>query len=222
MRRVLEPEWMDDPDLDPDLHDAALRGLARINAVSGTASALWPAVAEAALAVGASPDRPLRLLDVACGGGDVMAALRRRADRVGLCLDCVGVDLSPRADGGAARCVDVTRDDLPGGFDAALSTLFLHHLDEPTAAAVLRRMAAAAPRVWISDLRRGRGAWLTAWLGTRCLSRSPVVHRDGPQSVAAGWTAAELAELADAAGLAGARIRRRPPGRLELRWEGMA
>ena len=43
--RRLQPELMDQPDLDADQHVEALRGLQRINIVSRSAMILWPAIA---------------------------------------------------------------------------------------------------------------------------------------------------------------------------------
>src|SRR5918912_1375115 len=82
-RRLLRPEVMDQPGLDPRRHAHALRGLARINFWSGSAGILWPDLA--ALARETAP-RPLRVLDVATGGGDVPIRLWRRARRAGLDL----------------------------------------------------------------------------------------------------------------------------------------
>lgn len=50
------------------------------------------------------------------------------------------------------------------------------------------------------------------------LSRSPVVHFDGPASVRAAYTPAELRALADQAGLAGATVRPVFPCRMLLTW----
>ena len=74
----------------------------------------------------------------------------------------------------------------------------------------------------VLDLRRGRAAWAATWLGVRLLSRSAVVHHDGPVSVAAGWTRAELEAAAREAGLSGARVRRSFPMRWALTWPGTA
>ena len=54
----------------------------------------------------------------------------------------------------------------------------------------------ARRQVVISDLRRSRSGFVIAWIGTRLLSRSPVVHYDGPVSVRAAWTIRELAGFA--------------------------
>ncbi len=80
-QRRCVPEVMDQPDLDPRLHAQALQGLARLNFWSGSARILWPPLS--ALARRLRP-RPLRVLDLATGGGDVPVRLWRRASRAGL------------------------------------------------------------------------------------------------------------------------------------------
>jgi hypothetical protein len=114
---------------------------------------------------------------------------------------------------------DALREPLPAGYDAVVSSLFLHHLTEPQAVELLRQMAAAAGRlVLVNDLMRSRAGYLLAWVGTRLLSRSPVVHFDGPRSVEGAFTVAEARALAEQAGLAGAVVGRRWPCRYLLSW----
>ena len=79
-RRHRQAEVMDQPDLDLARHLLALRGLERINFWSGSAGILWPTVRTALRQAG----RPLRLLDVATGAGDVPIRLWQRARRAGL------------------------------------------------------------------------------------------------------------------------------------------
>src|SRR5262245_8000689 len=92
-RRRRRPECMDQPGLEARHHLEALRGLERINLLSGSAGILWPSIRALYLE---SP-RALRLLDVATGAGDVALRLWRRARRAGLPLEVEGCDLSPRA-----------------------------------------------------------------------------------------------------------------------------
>src|SRR6476469_8228362 len=87
------PELMDDPALDPGEHRRALAGLARLNAVSNSAGVLWPPIKRLAKELG----RPVRVLDVATGSGDVPRALLARAKRAGVALEAVGCDISPTA-----------------------------------------------------------------------------------------------------------------------------
>lgn len=84
---------------------------------------------------------------------------------------------------------------------------------------LLAAMKAAAGRlVLVSDLVRGRLNLGLVTAACRALSRSPVVHFDGPASVRAAYTPAELRALADQAGLAGATVRPVFPCRMVLTW----
>jgi hypothetical protein len=78
--RVRVPELMDDPDLDRDLHEAALDALTRINKVSGVAGRVWHEARELHAETGA----PVRIFDVACGRGDVLMAVAMRAKGAGV------------------------------------------------------------------------------------------------------------------------------------------
>ena len=222
------PEIMDQPGLDPAEHAAALRALGRVNALSRAGSALWPAIARLARRC---RDEPLRVLDVASGGGDVPISLARRAVRTGLPVRVEGCDISPRAtafaraealaQGVAVRFFewDVRGGPLPEGYDVLTCSLFLHHLDEAEAVDLLARMSQAARRlVLVDDLVRSRLGHALAWVGCRLLSNSPVVRHDGPVSVSAAFTPAEAAALAGRAGLAGARVNRHWPQRFLLSW----
>ncbi len=225
--RHLQPEWMDRPDLDEGRHRDALCGLERINRWSGSARILWRPLARLAAE---TPGRACRVLDVATGGGDVPRALGRRARRAGLPLILEGCDISPVALAHARRrCAeegmevrffqaDVLREPLPTEYDAVISSLFLHHLTEEQAIELLRRMGAAGRVVLVNDLMRSRTGYLLAWVGTRLLSRSEVVHFDGPRSVEGAFTPEEARQLAEAAGLACAVVRRRWPCRYLLSW----
>lgn len=228
-RRRHQPELMDQPDLAPERHFQALRGLERINRWSGSARLLWrPILAHARKSLA----RPLRLLDVATGGGDVPVRLWHKARHAGLELAIAGCDRSPYAVAYARRHAassqadvhffawDVIHEGIPGEYDIVTSSLFLHHLTADQAALLLQTMAHAAQHlVLISDLVRSGAGYVLAYLGTRLLSRSDVVHIDGPRSVEGAFTVEELLALACRAGLAGARVSRRWPCRMLLQWE---
>ena len=71
---------MDDPALDLEQHRLALEGLKRVNRLSRSAAIFWPALRT--LLCGQPSDRPLRVLDIACGGGDVTRDIARRAQQI--------------------------------------------------------------------------------------------------------------------------------------------
>lgn len=212
------PEIMDRPDLDPAEHRRALAGLARINRFTQVAGVIARPVRGLAAELG----RPPRVLDVATGSGDLPVALAAKTNAV-----LAGCDISPTAVAEARRRGagieffehDVLAADLPGGFDVVTCSLFLHHLSEPDALTLLRRMKAAAGRlVLVCDLERSRLNYHLVRLGCHLLSRSPVVHFDGPASVRSAFTRREAAKLADRAGLAGATVASAGPCRYLLTW----
>jgi SAM-dependent methyltransferase len=227
-RRSCRPELIDQPDLDEARHQGALRGLERINLLSGSAGILWRPIRKLARQLGTPA---LRVLDIATGAGDVPIRLWRKARGADLRLELEGCDKSPRAVAYArARAEragaevqffvwDALADPPPGRYDVVCSSLFLHHLGDDRAAGLLRRMGALADwLVLVNDLCRGPLGYALAWVGTRLLTRSAVVHADGPQSVAAAFRPAEALALAERAGLAGATVARRWPCRFLLSW----
>lgn len=227
-QRDLQPELMDQPQLDPLEHALALLGLARVNWFSRSDAILWPTLRSFALE---QKGDPLRVLDVACGGGDVTCALAKRARRAGLNVMLAGCDLSDTALSVARKQADssgetieffqhdVLSEPLPARFDVVICSLFLHHLDAAEAVAILRSMSQAARRaVLVNDLVRSRSGYLLAVLGTRLLSRSRIVHIDGPLSVAGAFTPQEALQLSEQAGLNGATVSRHWPQRFLLTW----
>lgn len=225
--RVLEDEWMDDPRLGRAAHVRALRGLTRINWISAAVRPVWTRVRRAAQ----SGDAPLRVLDVATGGGDLPLGLAHGARRAGLDIEVAGCDISRRAVAYArtrARQAqiavhffvrDALADGLPEGYDVITSALFLHHLRDEQIVTLLQAMRAAARQaVLVDDLRRSRLGFAAAFLGTRMLTRSRVVHVDGIRSVRAALTAPELSRLAAAAELTNHRVVPHWPWRQLLEW----
>lgn len=270
-QRVLVPELMDDPNLCPQEHAKALRGLRRINAFSGTVDQLVREI----LSVAASDsrkdtDKPIRILDLGCANGEIaMGVAQRLSGRIN--AEVIGWDMSSTAiehaqteqqkfdtsrgcgvrfevmnvydavqsvsslssteiqsASGVARSqmqsegdrVDPIGRDDGWPFDIVYCTLFLHHFDDTSAVKVLDAMKRLARRaVLVDDLCRTSLGWWLAYLGCHLLSRSRIVHFDGPQSVRAALTPQEAQALAAEAGMRDAAIRRHWPERFMMRWE---
>ncbi len=220
---------MDQPDLDVRRHVHALDALGRANAVSRTAGAVWPSIRAAALDTAPGP---LRVLDIASGGGHLLVSLARQAARERMDIDWLGWDVSAVAidyartlaesrgvKGVRFERADALHGPIPPGIDVVLCTLFLHHLTESDAVALLQRMGEAARRaVVVSDLRRTRLGAAFTWAGCRLLSRSKVFRVDGMRSVAAAFSTGEARSLAAAAGLNGAQVFQVWPQRWLLTW----
>jgi SAM-dependent methyltransferase len=221
---------MDDPALDAAAHDQALAGLARLNAWSRSHWLLWDGIARHAREVNAA-GRALRVIDIATGSGDAPIAMALRARRHGLKIDWTLCDASAHALSVAtARATaagvtvntivaDAIAAPLPCEGDLVTCSLFLHHCDPDDATRVLAHMAAAAARaVGVTDLDRSRRGLALAWLGSRVLSRSPIVHFDALASVRAAFTRDEITALSGAAGLAEVSVRAAWPARWTLWW----
>lgn len=223
------PELMDQPGLDEQVHRQALRALGRTNAFSRVGSSLWRGLVELGAPWNAEP---VRVLDIASGGGDNLLRLAQLARRHAVPLEAQGGDINPTAvayaQAAAKRagftnvrfaCLDALHDPLPQGFDVIMCTLFLHHLAEADLVDVLQKMAGAARRgVLVDDLLRTRFGYAIAWAGGRLLTRSPIVHTDGPLSVRASFTIDEFRALAERAGLRGTMIHRHWPQRFLFAW----
>lgn len=227
--RNLQSELMDQPGLDEQEHRTALRGLGRINRISGSVRILWPSIQQLAAE---NPDRPLRVLDIACGGGDVAVNLWQRGQSLKHPLIVHGCDVSPLAvtcsrEYAARHEADVTFFEqdainvpLPTGYDVLTSSLFLHHLGVDEAKTFLQRMSAAAGQmILVHDLCRSRLGWLMAVVGCRLLTRSAMVRFDGPVSVRGAFRADEALELCQSTGLTDVTLSKHWPQRFLLTWK---
>lgn len=223
------PELMDDPDLDADQHHDALAGLRRLNRWSRSGAILWSELRR--LAEEVSP-RPLRILDIATGGGDMVVDVAKRAQSAGVAVQVDGCDISSQAIQYAQQFAEqhnpgqhrffvanALTGDLPEEYDVLMSSLFLHHLDSDDAVTLMRQMSRACRRaILINDLRRTRFGYVLAVAACRLLTRSPIVHVDGPLSVRAAWSDSEVRQLAEEAGLNQPQLSHHWPQRFLLSW----
>jgi len=219
--RVLTPELMDDPELDERSHRDALAGLARLNRVSMISRPVWRQLR--ALHTG----EQLTILDIAAGSGDMAVNLARRAKVAGLPMRFTCADISPKACQEAQRrarragvgiaisTADALERQTGAMYDIVMCHLFLHHLRDHEIVKLLADMKSSARRaVLITDLVRSRTGYALAFLGSRLLTGSRIVHVDALKSVRAALSPPELLTLANAAGLTEARIQRVWPERM--------
>nr|WP_307328355.1 methyltransferase domain-containing protein [Microbacterium sp. SORGH_AS_1204] len=194
-------ELMDDPDCDPGALAATYR---RFDVVNRLVSA-WGHVYRTRVApeLGAL-GRPARVLDLGCGGGDVVVRLAGLAARDGLDVEWVGADPDPRAITAARErarpgvrfVAQDSRELLAAGerFDLVVSNHVLHHLD----ADALRTftddsLALSTGTVLHADIARGRLAYGLYAVGITPLSAGTFLRVDGLRSIRRSYRAAELA-----------------------------
>ena len=227
-QRQLQAELMDDPSLDRNEHARALRGLARIHRFTLTPQLLWRE-----LRSNLEPtSRPLRILDVGCSDGWLSRQVVRLARRQGWKIELIGCDFSSqalqmfaaaaRSDGLESQLmqVDLLQQDIPCQADVVLNSLFLHHFPDDQIVGLLRKLAGAASKLLlVEDLLRTRLGWYYCQFGVHLLSRSRVVHVDGPLSVRAAFSLTEMEAFLDRSGLADrAELVKHWPERFLIRW----
>jgi hypothetical protein len=216
-------ELLDDPAADPDTVVQSLRNVARANRWFGGAAAVRHGLGR--LLRDVSPPRPLMLLDLGTGAGDLPGQAVRWARRRGYSLRPVGLELSRAAAAMAHRagipCAVACAGAPPvreKTVDIVLVSQLAHHLTEESTVRLIRTCdALARVGVVIADLRRGRMAPLAFWVGARAMGFDPVTIADGLTSIRRGYTPRELRALLGKAGVS-ARVARRAGYRLVATW----
>ncbi|MGO1920521.1 MAG: methyltransferase domain-containing protein [Microbacterium sp.] len=225
-RAVDARELMDDPAADARMLERTYERFPLVNAVVSR----WRAVYRRDIRPRARR-KPIRLLDVGSGGGDVSRALAAWARRDALPVSITALDADerairwarPRGGGVEYRCASTTAlVDAGDRFDIVISNHLLHHLSRtelPTVLADSVALAADDGLVLHRDIERGRFAYWGFAAGTlpfaRNLLANSFIRDDGLTSIRRAYTASELTAIAPP----GWQVRRAIPARLELRWE---
>ena len=197
--RLRGVELLDDPGVSSELMNRSMSDVARANALFGGRRA---AMAELKPVMQAS-DRSLSLLDVGTGRGDIPAAAKITAKRLGLDLWTIGFDLSlPLVTENRDSNDVVTRGDalhLPfrdKSVDIVMASQMLHHFPFDEAVVVVREMSRVARKMAIiSDLRRSVFAAAGIWAASFPLGFHPVSRHDGLVSVMRGFVPNELIQI---------------------------
>jgi len=201
-------EWMDDPNANADQLRKSLAFIRRTNTLLRYTRSTLHHLTRFTQSLPALT--PLKILDVATGSGDVPRAIVRWASKRKLDVRVTGIDLQSKtiheASASSNNHLHFLQADalnLPfadGTFDYAITSLFLHHLDEPQIVAVLSEMNRVSQRGIIAgDLIRSKRAYF--WITLFTLLSNPMVRHDGRASVAQALTRPEILSLRDLAGV---------------------
>jgi SAM-dependent methyltransferase len=212
-RRSMVPELMDTEATEFEDYRACIANLGSINTLFQThRPTVWfleQLVSRDLL----PPDRPLRIVDVASGYGDMLRAIESWARDRKIAVELTGVDMNPMAARAAAgatppdsRIAWVTGDvfeyrpDHP--IDLIISAQFTHHLTDDELVHFLGWMEATAGLGWfVNDLHRH---WLPYHV-FRFWSWAARWHRyvqtDGPISISRAFVRADWQALIAKAGL---------------------
>jgi SAM-dependent methyltransferase len=158
------------------------RDLARVHGLLGT----FPTVERF---LRKDPEPVKSVLDIGCGGGDLLRYLRRR-----LGVEVRGVDLKPGLSNGVTViAADATTERLPPA-DVAISSLVAHHLTPEQNIALIRNVGRSCRRFLIIDLIRHPMP-----LALFSVFIAPLIGReaaaDGRQSIRRAFTPEEFSDL---------------------------
>ena len=230
-RAVDARELMDDPHADEYLLGRTYERFPLVNAVVSR----WRSVYRREIRPRAR-EKPLRILDVGAGGGDVSRSIAAWAHRDALSVSVTALDADPRAirwarsrgDGAAGDAVEYrcayTSELADAGerFDVVISNHLLHHLSADELTVVLEDCVGLVDDgiVIHRDIERSRFAYrafaAATWPFAGNLLADSFIRADGLTSIRRAYTAGELASAVPV----GWQVRRAFPARLDLRWVG--
>lgn len=219
--RAYLSEWMDEPCSYEDFR-ACLLDLEQVNRLT---LAYRPTLhwLESILE---NEKRTIHIVDVGCGGGDMLRMVERWADRSGIPVRLTGIDLNPYAARAAAerttresKIAWVTGDAFsfePGvPIDIVISSLFTHHLPDDEIVRFLAWMERVTQRGWfLNDLHREPFPYYGFKLLARVMRWHRFVQHDGPVSIRRAFREADWTKYLTAAGITQARTVTYRPARL--------
>jgi ubiquinone/menaquinone biosynthesis C-methylase UbiE len=204
--RIDADELLDLPDLDPAELAANLRDIHTVNRLAGGAATVLRHLP--GLVCHVPRGRPVEILDLAAGCGDIPREVAAWAARNGRPLRLTVTDRSPQILDEARR----TLADIPGmsfvvcdaravplpdrSSDIVLCSLALHHFAPHDAVRVLREMDRLCRTGFIvNDIRRCAAGYFAAWAASRIATRNRLTRHDMPLSVRRAYTPDELRDL---------------------------
>jgi SAM-dependent methyltransferase len=209
-RRANLSELMDEPCSYEDLREC-LRDLEQVNHVSFGYRATLRWLEQFVPKQG----HPLHIVDVGCGGGDMLRHIERWAARKRLAVRLTGVDLNPNAIRAALEFTSAesrirwisgdaySLDESAGTIDVVISSLFTHHLTDDEIVRFIEWTERVARRGWfINDLYRSRNSYFWFKVLAAGMRWHRFVQHDGPVSFQRAFVPDEWKIYAHRAGLA--------------------
>jgi SAM-dependent methyltransferase len=221
-RRTLTPELMDAEHVDFADYLDCLSDLETVNRWTIAYRPTLSYLTRLAAAGRFSLDRPIAILDIGCGYGDMLRRIDQWASRHGLAVELIGLDHDSRACRAAQEATPTGRPvqwltaecfsyQPTGPIDLIVSSLFGHHLDDDALVRFLAWMESTAALGWfVNDLHRHAAAYY-GFLALSHLARwHRFVQHDGPVSITRAFVAADWRRYLAEAGI--------PAGEVEIAW----
>lgn len=212
MRRVVEPELLDDLPPADSRAVSSRADLRRLNFIMGHAGILSRAFRHQ-LAETALRSRPLRLVELGAGDGTLLLRLARRWSARGVTAEVALIDrqnlvsaTTRRAFAALHWSVECVAADVfswleqrSPAVDVMLANLFLHHFPENDLAALLG-LAAARTNLFLACEPRRSPLALMAARSLFLMGCNGITRHDAVVSVRAGFAGSEISTLWPAAG----------------------
>lgn len=207
--RTLLPEKMDQPGLAADETRQALREIELINKLLGGYVVIFGALDNLEW-----NNEPITIMDLGCGGGDMLRAIAKWANDKHRKVNLIGVDWNPVMTDYASekskdfpninfRTMSVFDDELMNEkADITMNSLFCHHFDNDELVELIQRMhRLASHAVIINDIHRHWFAYYSIKVITLLFSKSSMVKYDAPLSVARSLSRKEWKQILISAGI---------------------
>jgi len=204
--RSTADELMDTEPVSFEEFRACLVDLARVNRLTLAHRPTF-AFLERLLARGLPRGRPLEIVDVGSGYGDMLRKIDAWATRRGVAVSLTGVDLNPWSRKAATEATPpgrpirwITADAFayapPAGIDVIVSSLFTHHLPDPLVTRFLRWMESTATLGWfVNDLHRHPVPYHFFRHFAQLARYHRFVQHDGPVSIARAFATSDWQRL---------------------------
>ncbi len=203
--RTEEAEIMDDFSIDGAILHDALDKLATINKLLGGNGVTLDGLK--ILLKNHSKDVPISIIDLGCGGGDILRSIAAFGQREGYSFQLIGVDANKNATDYAETLskdydnisfvhVDIFSESFKRmNYDVVITTLFLHHFKEKQLLELLNHLLKKAKiGVVVNDLHRHRLAYYLFKLVTVPVKNKMIIE-DGLTSVLRGFKRKDLVDL---------------------------
>jgi 2-polyprenyl-3-methyl-5-hydroxy-6-metoxy-1,4-benzoquinol methylase len=169
-----------------------------------------------------SPKRPLTIIDVGSGRGEMLRQVWKLARREKIPVHLTGIDINPWSTAAAEKATpadvgihyetsNIFAMDTAQKADFIISTHFTHHLGNDELVRFLRWMDDHSVQGWfINDLHRHKAPYLFIKYVLPLVPINKMSRNDGPVSVARAFTAADWRRALQQAGI--------PPAQSRIRW----
>ena len=210
-------EKMDDLNCAGEVVDQTLRELETINRWLGGNSITIDGIEKL---LRSQVDHAITIVDLGCGGGDMLIAIARYGRRNNLTLKLLGIDANPHIIEFARRnceaypeiefqVIDIFSSQFSElEFDVAIATLFTHHFRSTKLSQLCTKLRKQAKLgVVINDLHRHWFAYYSIKLLTLLFSKSSMVRYDAPLSVLRSFRKNEWLQILKQGGISNYSIR---------------